>query len=171
MLKNCSKIQFFTMVFILVGAPLFSSCSHKKVKEETPETENSHSSDVMFDSKSSDQGNAFGLKTVHFGFDSSLLGKEAKTVLVDDADILKKNPVLHVQVEGHCDRQGGIQYNLALGQRRADSVKHYLVDQGVRESQVSTISLGKEKLLDPAATEEADAKNRRANFVVTRGMI
>jgi peptidoglycan-associated lipoprotein len=170
--NKCSTILRYSLITaILVGMPFLGACSHQKVKDDSAIAGDTQLNAAINDSSSSDLGNAYGLKTIHFGFDSSLLGKEAKLALNDDADILKKNPVLHVQIEGHCDRMGGIQYNLALGQRRADGVKHYLVDRGVRESQLTTISYGKEKPLDTAQTEEADAKNRRANLVVTKGMI
>ena len=152
---------------VLLALPFVGACSHKQVKAESAEAPAAAMSDVS----SSDLGNAYGLQTVHFGFDSSLLNKETKSELKANADILKKNSALRIQIEGHCDRMGGIQYNLALGQRRADSVKHFLADHGVGDAQLSTVSFGKEKLLDTAATEEADAKNRRANFVVTKSMM
>jgi peptidoglycan-associated lipoprotein len=162
-----SKNQQIVTALVLLALPLVGACSHKQVKSESAEAPAAAMSDVS----SSDLGNAYGLQTVHFGFDSSLLNKETKSELKANADILKKNPALRIQIEGHCDRMGGIQYNLALGQRRADSVKHFLVDMGVGDAQLSTVSFGKEKLLDTAATEEADAKNRRANFVVTKSMM
>jgi peptidoglycan-associated lipoprotein len=162
-----SKTQSVVTAFVILALPLVGACSHSKVKPEAAEVPAA----AMSDATSSDLGNAYGLKTIHFGFDSSLLDKETKTELKENADVLKKNSVLRVQIEGHCDRMGGIQYNLALGQRRADSVKHFLIDQGVKDGQLSTLSFGKEKLLDTAANEEADAKNRRANFVVTKSMM
>jgi peptidoglycan-associated lipoprotein len=108
-----------------------------------------------------------GLQTVHFPYDSSNLDSEAKNVLRSNAEILKTNSNVKIQIEGHCDARGGIQYNLALGERRAKSVKDYLVDAGVSGNRISTISYGKERLLDPGTSEEANAKNRRANFVIT----
>ena len=75
---------------------------------------------------------------------------------------------IHVQIEGHCDQRGGIQYNLALGEKRAEAVKKYLIGLGVGGSRIQTISYGKEHLLDSSSTEDAYSRNRRANFVLTR---
>ena len=95
---------------------------------------------------------------------------EAKTALKANAAILKSNPSLHIQIEGHCDQRGGIQYNIALGERRAISTMHFLEDRGVSAGRITTISYGKERPIDPAENEEAYAKNRRANFVITSTM-
>jgi len=77
-----------------------------------------------------------------------------------------KNRNYALVVEGHCDERGTVEYNLALGQRRADAAMKYLVDIGVNKADISTISYGKESPLDPGQNEEAWAKNRRANFIV-----
>jgi peptidoglycan-associated lipoprotein len=142
------------------------ACSHKKVAAEAPDTDASASSEI----KSSDLGNAYGLMTIHFGYDSDLLSADAKNTLKQNAKILKDNPGINIQIEGHCDQRGGIQYNVALGERRANSVKHFLVDLGVQGARISTISYGKERLLDTSDNEAAYAKNRRANFVITKTM-
>lgn len=118
--------------------------------------------------RDSDSNNADGLETVHFPFNSSAVEASEKDVLKRDLEILKKNSDLHVQIEGHCDQRGGSQYNLALGERRADAIKKYLTGMGVGGSRITTISMGKEHPIDPAETEEAYAKNRRGNFVVTQ---
>jgi peptidoglycan-associated lipoprotein len=70
-------------------------------------------------------------------------------------------------MEGHCDERGTVEYNLALGERRANQAKNYLVSLGISSARISTISYGKEKPLDPGHNEEAWAKNRRAHTVVT----
>jgi peptidoglycan-associated lipoprotein len=69
-------------------------------------------------------------------------------------------------IEGHCDERGTVEYNLALGQRRADAAMKYLADLGVNRAGIATVSYGKERPLDPGQNEEAWAKNRRANFTV-----
>ena len=84
------------------------------------------------------------------------------------ADILKAHPGVKIQVEGHCDQRGGIQYNIALGEKRANSVKKFLMDKGISGDRIATISFGKERPVDSASTEEAYAKNRRANFVIVK---
>lgn len=115
----------------------------------------------------SDSGKAMGLKTINFPYDSFTLTSESKTDLKNNAQILKDNSGLKIQIEGHCDTRGGIQYNIALGEKRATAVKKYLEDLGVKGDRIATISFGKEKLIDMGSTEEAHAKNRRANFVIT----
>ncbi len=115
----------------------------------------------------SDSGTAGGLATVYFGFDSSNLGNDAKATLKANAEFLKANASVDIQVEGHCDERGGIQYNLALGERRAKAVRDYLVALGVAKKRVSVISYGKEKPVAFGHDEGAWNKNRRANFVVT----
>jgi peptidoglycan-associated lipoprotein len=80
--------------------------------------------------------------------------------------LLKKYPKVKVQVEGDCDERGTIEYNLALGERRANATKKYLVSLGVSADRISTISYGKERPLDPGHDEEAWAKNRRAHTII-----
>ena len=115
----------------------------------------------------SDSGKAMGLQTVFFPFDSFTLDEKSRSALKSNADILKKHQNLHIQIEGHCDQRGGIQYNIALGEKRANATMKYLVDLGVTASKMTVISLGKEKPLDLGTSEEAYAKNRRANFAIT----
>ncbi len=116
---------------------------------------------------SSDDLNAGGLSTVYFSFNSSLVNGSAANLLQDNISYLKNNPNVSVQLEGHCDERGSVQYNLALGERRANSIKDFLISQGINSSRVSAISYGKERPLDYAQDEAAWAKNRRVNFVIT----
>jgi peptidoglycan-associated lipoprotein len=161
----------FTASFLMVFLLSFESCSHQVVKQDETTAPQRAQESQFKDLGSSDIGNIYGLKTVHFAYDSSLLGTEAKKIILQDAQILKQNAQIRIQVEGHCDQQGGIQYNLALGEKRADAVKHYLSDHGVLSDRITTVSYGKEKLLDAHNTEDAYAKNRRANLVVTRAIL
>ena len=82
------------------------------------------------------------------------------------ADYLKKNPRSKLLIEGHCDERGTSEYNIALGERRATAVMTYLVSLGIKKANLSTVSFGKEKPLDPGHNEDAWAKNRRAHFVL-----
>ncbi len=115
----------------------------------------------------SDSGTAGGLQTVYFGFDSSTLGSDAQTALKANAEFLKTNASVDVQIEGHADERGGIQYNLALGEKRAKAVREYLVALGVAQKRIGVVSYGKEKPVAFGHDEGAWEKNRRANFVVT----
>ncbi|MBS3809655.1 MAG: peptidoglycan-associated lipoprotein Pal [Desulfobacterales bacterium] len=101
---------------------------------------------------------------VYFEFDDSSLTAEARDVLRRKAEWLRNNPEACVIIEGHCDERGTDEYNLALGSRRAESVKEFLVKAGVNASQLTTISYGEEKPAVKGHNEEAWAKNRRAEF-------
>lgn len=102
------------------------------------------------------------LKAVRFEYDKSNLLAEARDILKENAEYIKTNTDLNILVEGHCDERGTIEYNLGLGQRRASAVRDYYGKLGVALKRVGTISYGEEKPLDTAHTEEAWAKNRRA---------
>lgn len=115
----------------------------------------------------SDAGKAGALQTVYFAFNSASLNSSTRSALSNNAEFLKKNEGVEIQVEGHCDERGGVQYNLALGEKRAKAVKEYLVSMGVNSSRISTISFGKERPISFGHDESSWSKNRRANFVVT----
>ncbi|MBP1708879.1 MAG: Outer rane lipoprotein Omp16 precursor [Deltaproteobacteria bacterium] len=106
------------------------------------------------------------LKDITFDFDKYDIRPQDASILKENAALLMKYPNMKVQIEGHCDERGTIEYNLALGERRANSCKNYLISLGVPRDRISTISYGKERPLDPGHTEEAWAKNRRAHTVV-----
>jgi peptidoglycan-associated lipoprotein len=102
---------------------------------------------------------------IHFDFDKSFIREDAKPILQEVADYLKANRAASILVEGHCDERGTAEYNIALGERRAESTKTYLVSLGVKAGAVSTISFGEEKPIDPGHDEVAWERNRRAHFV------
>ena len=105
---------------------------------------------------------------IHFAFDRFDLRPDARKVLDVHAKWLKAHPEFTVRIEGSCDERGTVEYNMALGQRRAASAMKYLNDLGVAKNRLSTISYGKERPLDPGHDEEAWARNRRDHFSVTR---
>jgi peptidoglycan-associated lipoprotein len=106
------------------------------------------------------------LNDVHFAFDKYDITPAEGNILESDANWIKSNAHGAVLIEGNCDERGTVEYNLALGQRRADAAEKYLVSLGIKESTLKTISYGKSKPVDPGHTEEAWAKNRRDHFVV-----
>lgn len=108
------------------------------------------------------------LLAVYFDFDRFAVRDDMRPVLEKNAVWLKKNPAVKIQIQGHCDERGTNEYNIALGERRAQGIKKYLVDSGVPEAGISTISYGEEKPADPGHTEEAWAKNRRGEFVIVK---
>jgi peptidoglycan-associated lipoprotein len=107
------------------------------------------------------------LKDIHFDFDKYDIRPGDAALLKENAALLNKYPNVKIQMEGHCDERGTVEYNLALGERRANQAKNYLVSLGISSARISTISYGKEKPLDPGHNEGAWAKNRRAHTVVT----
>ncbi|MCG8551014.1 MAG: peptidoglycan-associated lipoprotein Pal [Desulfobacterales bacterium] len=105
-------------------------------------------------------------QNILFDYDSAELTDQAKGLLREKAAWLQANPSGTVMIEGHCDERGTTVYNLALGERRANAARNYLVDLGVSASRMGTVSYGEEKPLDPAPTESAYRINRRAQFVI-----
>ncbi len=104
-------------------------------------------------------------KVVHFDFDSSEIRPEYLPMLRAHADYLVNHPSARVVIEGHCDERGSREYNIALGERRANAVKRFLEAEGVSSLQLETISYGEERPVDPGHNEAAWAKNRRAVLV------
>lgn len=102
----------------------------------------------------------------HFDFDKSNLKSADQLSLRLKAPEYIKNKGFKLVIEGHCDERGTVEYNLALGQRRADEAAKYLIDLGIEKERIRTISYGKEKPLDAGHTEEAWTKNRRNHYVV-----
>lgn len=164
----CSR---FALILTLVAFMFDAGCASKPQKKEEETSTSAVATAPGADDNSatgdSDSGKALGLQTIHFPYDSFVLNSEAKSALSANAGILKGKASVKIQIEGHCDQRGGIQYNIALGEKRANSVKKYLEGNGISDDRITTISFGKERLVDAGATEEAYAKNRRANFVIT----
>jgi len=106
------------------------------------------------------------LEAVYFDFDKYVILPEGREALKRNAEWLQKNAGAKVVVEGNCDERGTNEYNMALGQRRADSAAKYLMDLGIAKDRVSTVSYGEEKPLCKEANEACWSKNRRGDFVV-----
>lgn len=105
-------------------------------------------------------------RRIHFDFDKYDLKPEARSILQAKAQVLKQYPNMRLVIEGHCDERGTEEYNLALGERRANSAYEFLVLLGVPANRMSKVSYGESRPLDPANNEVAWAKNRRAEFVI-----
>ncbi len=106
------------------------------------------------------------LQDAFYAFDEATLSADAQTALTTSASWLKKNLQYNLLIEGHCDERGTEQYNLALGDRRANSAKEYMAALGVDASRIRTVSYGEERPFDPGHDEAAWAKNRRAHLVI-----
>jgi peptidoglycan-associated lipoprotein len=103
---------------------------------------------------------------VHFDFDKYNIREDAAAVLASKAEVLMQFPGVKITIEGHCDERGSIEYNLALGQRRADSTVRYLVSLGLSADMFKTVSYGKERPVAQGANEDAWQMNRRSEFVI-----
>jgi peptidoglycan-associated lipoprotein len=126
------------------------------------------SEEEIFSRKSVDQLNAEKpLDDVFFDLDMSTMRDDAKPALQKDAEWLKKWGSVAITIEGHCDSRGSAEYNLGLGNRRATSVKDYLVSLGVPASRITVVSKGKEQPLCNDANEGCWQQNRRGHFIVT----
>lgn len=105
---------------------------------------------------------------IYFEFDRSDLNSEARDILKKIAAALRSNPSYSVDISGHCDERGTIEYNLALGEKRARSAKKFLSALGLSGDRISSVSYGEERPIDPRSTEDAWAKNRRAEFTLIK---
>jgi peptidoglycan-associated lipoprotein len=108
------------------------------------------------------------LESIYFDYDQWLIREGQKETMDKNAGWLKANPNSKVRVEGNCDERGTAEYNLALGQKRADAAKVFLEGMGISGNRIQTISYGFERPLDPGHDEAAWAKNRRVDFVPAR---
>ena len=108
----------------------------------------------------------FVKENIYFTFDSSVLSDKAQQILMRKAEYLRTNLGVTVTVEGHCDERGIDAYNKALGDRRAESVRNFLINLGIRPTRLNTISYGEEHPIALGKNEASWAKNRRAQFVI-----
>lgn len=111
---------------------------------------------------------ATGVHTIYYDYDSSALRDDARETLKHNADVINANPGPMILVAGHCDERGTQEYNLALGERRAQAAREYLVSLGVPADRVITVSYGEEQPANPGHDESAWAQNRRAEFLQSR---
>jgi peptidoglycan-associated lipoprotein len=172
------NFQSLTLISLLALVLTLSSCATAKKKtgdtsspdstSESSKTDNGKNAGMSLElNGDSDSNKAGGLKTVYFDFNSAGISNDTKEALNNNAQFLKTNPTVKVQVEGHSDERGGVQFNLSLGEKRAKAVREFLVGQGVEGARIATISLGKEKQISFGHDEDSWSKNRRANFVIT----
>lgn len=172
MFKRSAKnlVMAVVMTGLVFG---ISACSKKTQAEDTGMTQNDQvEQPAAPDTSAADaakaaEKEAFVAEDIHFDFDSSAITPESAEILKKKAAFLAANADVNVNIEGHCDDRGTNEYNMALGDRRAQSAKAYLVELGVAEARLSTVSYGEEKpLVADAKTEEDHAKNRRGHCEV-----
>ena len=162
--------MFLALLFVIPGL-LFSVSCQKKVVDATPEPVAEEKEEVVVVEEKEEvvvykAPDVVMQEDIYFDFDKSTLTPAAQDNLLRKAEWLRENPDATVTIEGHCDNRGTNEYNLALGDRRAESAKAFLIDLGIDPMRLTTISYGEERPVDPRNTEEAWAKNRRDHFVV-----
>ena len=160
--------------FAAVAATLILAGCETKPPASTAPPPDSMSSSGSSTTSSIIPGSAEDLRvnvgdTVHFDYDKYNITDEDRGVLQRQAQWLSKYPQIRVTVEGHCDERGTREYNLALGARRANAAKEYLVSLGVSSQRVDTISYGKERPICTESTEDCYAQNRRGVTTITSG--
>lgn len=168
----------FALVMISAVALFTVACAQKAVQtqpvsttvpevEKAPAGEAEQAGQLMEERLRADAAEAaFVGENVQFAFDSFVLSDEAKRILNGKADYLRANPDISVTVEGHCDDRGTDAYNVALGGRRAESVKIFLVDLGIGSNRLNTVSYGEERPIAAGHNEAAWSRNRRAQFAI-----
>jgi peptidoglycan-associated lipoprotein len=170
----------WTLIFLLAAALVMltvaQGCSSRRksappaevtpppgTPESTPET--TEEAPPRPPSSTEDENASARLQDAFFDYDEASLRDDGKQALEADAKYMESHARLNVIIEGHCDERGSVEYNLALGEKRARAAKEYLVSYGIKSSRMTTISYGKERPFDQGHNEEAWAKNRRAHFV------
>ncbi len=166
------KMMYFGMMLVLASGVALTGCSKKKpdAASQVASTEGAGATEPL---ESEDTGIMEGrtsgpMVPVYFEFDrSDIIGEQVQRIETN-ADFMKKNAKLKIRIEGNCDSRGTQEYNLALGERRAQTAKKYLVNLGVDSDQLTTVSFGEEKPLVFGEDEISWAQNRRADFVIVK---
>ncbi len=166
----------FALIGSLALATMIAGCSSSSKGKNAGEEDGTgiSDSDLAVDKNRYGSGNiplaseSNQFPDVHFDYDSAVVRSEDYSVLQNNAKLLAADPSLQMELEGHCDKRGTAEYNLALGEERAKAVAAILVNYGARADQLSTISYGEEIPLDPRDADDAYAKNRRVHFAVFR---
>ena len=136
----------------------------EKIAEEKIAVEKAREEKVWEDRR----GIRFEAEPVYFDFDKSFIRSEYRPVLREKAEFLKDNPNVRTRIEGNCDERGTNEYNLALGERRAESAKNFLLSLGISPDRIEAISYGEERPLAVGHSEDSWAQNRRDDFVIMK---
>jgi peptidoglycan-associated lipoprotein len=161
------------LLLILAMAGYFSGCGKKPkpVTEKPPVTETKREEpkreEPQEEPKEEPRPGEVSFVKIYFDFDRSNIRDDAKSALEQNARVLRDNRGVRVQIEGHCDERGTVEYNLALGERRAASARQYLMDLGIDGARMTTISYGKERPVAFGQDEGSWQQNRRCEFVIT----
>jgi peptidoglycan-associated lipoprotein len=169
--KLCAVI-----VLVLAAGVVLASCSRKRqpetedvVRTQPPETvvqpDTGEDTRDAEEEAMRERAMASIQAPIYFDFDRSELKPEAREVLNQKAEAMRQYPDIRIRIEGHCDERGTVEYNLALGERRAEAARAYLIDLGIDPDRMTTVSYGEERPAVPESNEAAWAQNRRDEFV------
>lgn len=182
------------VVAVLLGAFAAAGCSKKPVEEPAPQVEQDNDAAARAEAErlererlererleaerlerermaELERARAMLGDRIHFNYDEASIMPEAQDKLAQKVPLLRQNQDIRMRIEGHADERGSIEYNLALGLRRANAAKDFLVNYGLEGSRFEVVSFGEERPLVEGSTESAFAQNRRAEFVVTSGSV
>jgi len=175
------KKLLISVLIVIMVVFLFNSCKKKvktepapvkveKVEEQAPKIEKPKlTEEEIFQKKSLDEINKEGnLKRINFDFDKYVIRDDMKGILNNNADWLLKHPTVVITIEGNCDERGTVEYNMALGEKRAQAAKKYLLSLGVKPEHINVISYGKSKPLVKGVDEASYFQNRRDEFVIIK---
>ncbi|MFC1551071.1 peptidoglycan-associated lipoprotein Pal [Candidatus Latescibacterota bacterium] len=172
-----SKVLMVFALGLAVSIVGLTGCSSKKkttepvVKKETPAQPQRPSAPAVVprapERTEESVPRDLAFETIYFDFDKSDLRSDQRATLSRNAQLMSKYNSIRIRVEGHCDERGTEEYNIALGQRRADAVVNYLTNYGISSSRIRSISYGEMRPADSGNTESAWAKNRRAEISIT----
>jgi peptidoglycan-associated lipoprotein len=161
--------KYFTVIAMCLVLALGFGCTKKQtVKQEEPIKQPEVSIPAPVATPPAETQPAapkIEFKTIFFAFDSYSLNEEGKALLNQAGGLLRSYPEVALRLEGHCDERGTAEYNLALGEKRANAVREYLENLGVSRSRLSTVSFGKEKPAVAGNDEASWARNRRVEIV------
>jgi peptidoglycan-associated lipoprotein len=168
------KLWIFLALFLVIPVLLGTvSCAKKTVTKEEPAPAMAPAPAPPPPPVEDKTAKAFDMakseflnNNIYFAFDKSNLDDMAQATLKKNAEFLKTYPNVYTTIEGHTDERGTAEYNLALGERRAESAKSFLVDMGIEAYRISTVSYGEERPVCTEKNEECWAKNRRGVFVI-----
>lgn len=158
--------KFLMLFFVLALVSACASKSNVEVEEEYDVIENQEQANNINKATADDSEEVSVPDRIYFGFNKYNISNDSAEILNLQAEWLKSDPSIKIVVEGHCDERGTREYNLALGERRANAVKNYLVKKGIKANRIKTISYGKDKPVFVGTGEAVWAKNRVAITVI-----
>lgn len=173
------------VLVVLVMVAFFNSCQKKvatepvkeapttkveAVDEKAPQIEKPQlTEEEIFQRNTLEEVNRQGyLQKIHFEYDKYNVKDDMKPIMAQNAEWLLQHPAVEIRIEGHCDERGTTEYNIALGEKRAEAAKNYLVSLGMNPAKIKIVSYGKSKPLVQGVDEATYFQNRRAEFVITK---